>query len=404
MSVFEPRTFSTDWEVIIIDRLDRMVDTQKCDAFAGVLGAEFDLPIQMDWNTIEFGLGINTSFQQFWDRVEKVTDRTSEVIREYDLDLFPSGGHPIEGMCNASHVHVGCIHDETQGIYLENQIMKYVPAFAALAANSPFYRRCRNEYKSYRVRNLAHGCSRPGFVRDPHLSQTNWGSDAAPKLYGVPTMEVRILDCASSRRLMAEMGVFVAAFLHHQGEKVSRKQPGKKEYRNGLTNRWLAARDGMQATFLWEDGTRAIVEILDEMLDQCKDALARLGAKRSDLTIMNKMIEKRICQADFAIDLGRRYEDVYLLTSAYSKMLRQWDAFEEYLGNAKKLEPIPAPDEKEIMEAHLAGVGEDTHFYNLRGVMHYPAPVADEIIERMIREGLIEREVTSTRGALLHRK
>jgi len=142
MSVFEPRTFSADWEVVIIDRLDRIVDTTKCDAFAGILGAEFDLPIHMDWNTIEFGLGINSSFQEFWERIEKVTDRTSELIREYDLDLFPAGAHPIEGMCNASHVHVGCIHDETQGIYLENQLKKYVPVFAALAENFNRLKQC----------------------------------------------------------------------------------------------------------------------------------------------------------------------------------------------------------------------------------------------------------------------
>ena len=402
MNIFEPRTFSTDWEVMVIDRLNRSVNTQKCDALAGALRAELDLPIHTDWNTIEFALGINTSLGQFRDNIQRATDLADKIVREFDLDLFPAGAHPVEEMFNASHIHVGSIHDETAGIHLENQLMKYVPALAALAANSPFAHHRRGEFKSYRVRHLAGGCTCPGAVRDPHLSQTTWGDDASPKLFGAPTMEVRVIDCASSRRLLADMGAFIAAFLHHRGEKISHARPSRREYRDSLTNRWAAARYGMQATFAWQGRTRPVAEILDEMLDDCRDALERLGARRADLKLINTMIRKRICQADMAIELGERYPDPYLLTSAYSKMVRHWEAFDEYLAGAKALEPAPAPDEKAIMDEHLACIGEGTHFHRLRDVMYYPAPLADRIIDRMVREGMIAREVT-TRGTLLHR-
>ena len=403
MSIFEPRTFSTDWEIMVIDRLDRCLSTEQCDAFGGALQAELELPIQVDENTIELALGINTSLEQFWERIRRATDRAAAMVREFDLDLFPAGAHPTERMFNASHIHVGSMHDESGGIYLGNQVMKYIPAFAALAANSPLSRRRRGEFKSYRVQHLAHGCTRPTPVRDPHLGYCTWGEDAAPKLYGAPTMEVRILDCASSRRLLAEMGTLVGAFLHQQGEKVSREPPGREEYRDCLTNRWAAARYGMQATFVWDGQARPVAEILDEMIDDCLPALGRLGAKRTDLATIETMIRKRTCQADFALGLARRYPDPHLLTSAYAKLVRHWDVFDDYLRTSPVLDPAAVPDEDAIIQEHLAHVGEGTHFYQLRGAMYYPPPLTDEIIERMIRKGLITREVTTARGMLLHR-
>ena len=67
MNVFNPRTFSTDWEVMVIDKLERCVSEEKLAAFAGVLQRDLDLPITTDWETLEFPLGINTSFDQLWD-------------------------------------------------------------------------------------------------------------------------------------------------------------------------------------------------------------------------------------------------------------------------------------------------------------------------------------------------
>jgi hypothetical protein len=304
---------------------------------------------------------------------------------------------------NASHLHVGSIHDESEGIHLENQLLAYVPVFAALSANSPFWNQAMGEYKSYRVRHLAHDCTVPSSVRDPDLSQMTWGADAGPKLYSTPTMEVRVLDCACSRRLLAEMATFVAAFLHQQGEDVRHERPTRQQYRAALTNRWAAARYGMQATFLWDGGFRPVAEILDQMIDQCSDGLEALGARRRDLELINAMIGKRVCQADLGLGLMDRYPDPYLLTSAYSKLLRHWEIFEEYLVDAPVLDPAPEPDEERILEEHLAHVGEHTHFYRIRGVMYYPAPVSDQLIEEMVRRGLVTREVTTTRGVLLHR-
>jgi hypothetical protein len=222
-------------------------------------------------------------------------------------------------------------------------------------------------------------------------------------MYGAPTLEVRIPDCASSRRLLAEMATFVAAYVHHCGTQPVERPLTHREYRDSMTNRWSAARDGLQATFAWEGGAKPVVEVLDEMLDACGEALAALGAKRSDLGLIERMIEKRVCQADFGIELARRYPDTVCLASAYAKLTRHWEVFDQYLESARALEPISLADERAILEEHLSVIGEGSHFYRSREAMRYPPPVADEILERMIEEGLVRREVTENRGTLLHR-
>jgi gamma-glutamyl:cysteine ligase YbdK (ATP-grasp superfamily) len=403
MNLFEPRSFSTDWEIMVIDRLERCVSHGKITAFSGALSREFDLPINVDWNTLELALGVNTSFPAFWERVRTVTDRAGQLVGEFDLDLFPSGGHPVERIFNAAHIHVGTVQDETTAIHLENQMIAYAPCFAALAANSPLSNGRRGEFKSYRVRHNAHGDTRPMSVRDPRLYQVVWGGDAGPKLFGAPTVEVRIIDCASSRRLLAELVTFVAAYVHYRGTRVEERSPTPREYQDAFTNRWSAARHGLQATFLWNGAARPVVEILDEMLDECAEALAVLGARRPDLGLIESMLKKRLCQADYALELAGRYPDPYQLASAFAKLARHWDVFDTWIAEQPAREPVPAPDEEAILAEHLANIGEGTHFYHSRRIMSYPPPTADALIGRLVERGAIRREVNGRGGVVLSR-
>src|SRR2546430_1882698 len=70
---------------------------------------------------------------------------------------------------------------------------------------------------------------------------------------------------------------------------------------------------------------------------------------------------------------------------------------DESLGPAAAREPVPALDEAAILAEHRAIIGEGTHFYRSREAMHYPPPVADEIIARMLQQGMIRKEVTQNR-------
>lgn len=404
MNLFEPRTFSTDWEIVVMDKLERAVKADKLIGLADVLRSELELPIQYDYDSLEFAMGINSSFAQIWERVQRATDRAGQLLREYGLELCPGGAHPLEPMFNSAHVHVGTVLDETQAIYLENQLISCLPAFAALAANSPFSHGQRGEYKSYRVRQTAYGCTRPAPLRDPWQTQQLWGTDASAKLYSRPTLEIRIPDCASSRRFLAELATFVAAYVHCQGTRIREERPSKADYRDYLVNRWSAAKHGMQATFKHGTGIITAAEMLDGMLDECKAELAQLGVTRSELTVIGAMLKKRCCQADMILELSERYPDPYCLASVYAKLGRHWELFEEYLERAPALNPLPAPDETTIMMAHLAQIGEGTLFYESRESMYFPPPMADEMIERMIDGGYIRREVTERAGVLLHRK
>jgi gamma-glutamyl:cysteine ligase YbdK (ATP-grasp superfamily) len=404
-NLFSPRTFSTDWEVMVVDRLERCVGMDKIKAFAGVLWRELDLPVGIDWNALEFGLGVNHSLAEIWDRIQRVTDRATELLAQFNLSPFPAASHPMEPMFNSSHVHVGTLADEVAGFRLENRMIRYNPCFAALAANSPFISHGRREYKSHRVSQQAHGCTRPSSIHNPQTTQASWGSDAGPKLYGVPTYEVRITDCASSRRFLAELATFVAAFVHHQGTLPDEEPMTPDAYRECLTNRWLAARHGLQATFLWHGKPRPVTEILSEMLDEASDTLQALGARRSDLALVETMLAKRTTQADYWRTLGDRYTDPYLLASAWMKLARHWDTFDTYLTErAPTLDPVPAPDDEAILEMHLKQIGEGTHFYRSRETMLYPAPVADAIIEQLVERGSVTREMSARRGNVLSRR
>jgi gamma-glutamyl:cysteine ligase YbdK (ATP-grasp superfamily) len=403
MDTFTPRTFSTDWEIMVIDRLGRPVNEDKLLAFAGLLSDELHMQITVDWNALEFTGGINSTFTQFQERVLRFTERAAQVLHEYELDLYPAAAHPVAQTECSGHMHVGTITDEAAGIRLENQLYRFMPPFIALAANSPVIPGIRGTYKSCRVRYRAHGCVSPGSLREPACAQVTWGTDANIKLYGVPTLEIRVPDCPSSRRLLIELAVFVAAFVHQQGTKVCEERPGQTEYREYLVNRWTAAKYGLQATLSWDDRPRPVVEILGEMLDDCADALRILGVSRTELTLVNQMLDKRVCQADWGMTLVERYEDPYLLASAFGKVLRHWEAFDEYLATAEPLAPVPFPDEEAILAAHLESIGEGTHFYRTREAMNLSPPDADAIIALLEGRGAITRELSPERGLVLSR-
>jgi hypothetical protein len=243
----------------------------------------------------------------------------------------------------------------------------------------------------------------PATVRDPQLAQNSWGNDASAKLYNAPTMEVRIIDCASSRRFLAELTTFIAAYVHHLGTRAIDGRISPAEYRDCLTNRWAAARYGLQATFHWNGAATPVVDVVDEMLDECQAELSTLGVKRSDLVLLHTMVRKRTCQADLVMSLASRYPDPYCLASAYAKLIRHWDVFDQYVDSAPALDPVPLSDEAEILNAHLALIGEGTHFYRSREAMYYPPPLADEIIARLVEQGMIRRDVVENRGILLSR-
>ena len=206
------------------NRLERCVSEEKLAAFAGVSRSELQLPIQTDWNTLEFALGINTSLGQLWERIRRATDRATQLVREMDLDLFPAAAHPVEAMYKPPISTSAPYMTRAGRSSWRARSCRYVPVFGALAANSPVSRGRSGGFKSYRMRHFADECTVPIAPRDPLLAQATWGTDACAKLYGSPTLEVRITDCASSRRLLAELATFAAAWVHRLGERLEERR------------------------------------------------------------------------------------------------------------------------------------------------------------------------------------
>ena len=403
-NLFEPRTFSTDWEVMVLDKWGREVDRQKLTGFSGQLSDEFDLKVETDWNTIEFSMGIHKTLAGLWERIQAVTNRASQLVRAHDLEMCPVGSFPTSMMFNAAHIHIGTLRDEAAGIRMENGLVRWIPVFAALAANSPLYSGFPQTFKSWRVERGANHCIEPPSLREPSTAQATWGTDGGHKLYGAPTMEVRVTDCAGSRRFLAEMATFTAAWVHTLGTRLDDlPMPDARAYEEYLTNRWSAARWGMQATFAWGGTARPVAEIVGEMLDEAADALTILGTARADLGILQTMREKRLCQADFALSVASRYPDPVLCAEVLVKRMRDWNAFDIWLCDAAPLEPVPLLSRAEVLDGHLAHIGEGTHFFRTRETMHYPGVVADGVIAELIESGKIVRNISTKHGQTLSR-
>jgi hypothetical protein len=198
------------------------------------------------------------------------------------------------------------------------------------------------------------------------------------------------------------MATFVAAYTQHRGDKIS-GEPTTMAHRESIANRWVAARDGMQATFIWRGLARPVAEVLSEMLDECSENLAQLGARRSDFVLIEMMIRKRKCQADYLLTLAERYPDPYQLGSVVVKMLRHREAYDEFLEQGLVLDPRPPLDQDQIRELHLNEIGEATLFQHSRDIMRLPAPTVDAILKELIDSGEVCCEVIPERGKLLSR-
>ena len=403
MTTFSPRTFSAEWEIMLLDRLERLAGWEVCDVMASSVRDEFGLPVSHEGgDRLEFRFGVNRCLDEMWQRVHRVTDRAREIAANWDLDLLLVGVHPLVFQINGTHVHVGTVNEEAPALEVKHRALRYMPAFGALAANSPICAARAGTRKSHRL--VGFDAGPPMTVRDIYLSQPTWEEEAAPRLTAAPTVEVRVMDTATSRRLFAEIAVFVAAFVHYCAESEGHYECTPDEYRDALTNHWAAARDGMQATFHWDGKLRPVAHVLEEMLDESRDALAKLGAVPSDLRLVKTCIAKRVCQADAFLGLIERYHDPFTLASAYAKLCRSWEYVDEFLEQSPAIEPRPAPDRRTVLDEHLAFIGEGTTLSEVRNAMHYPEPHVREIVQELEDEGTIRQEFTVESGLLLHRK
>ena len=172
-----------------------------------------------------------------------------------------------------------------------------------------------------------------------------------------------------------------------------------------LVNRWAAAKYGMQATLFWEGRERPVAEILEELLDYCEPALAALGAARSDLSPLDVLARKRLCQADYVRELAARYPDPHCLTAVMKTLYSDGGSpIDEYMDSASPLDPVPAVDSEKVLTAHLGSIGEMSRPQHLYHIMYMPSAPRDRMLDEMVRRGLLEKETADDRGQLLFQR
>jgi carboxylate-amine ligase len=202
----------------------------------------------------------------------------------------------------ATHVHVG-IGDPRAAVRLLNRLRVHLPLLLALSANSPYWQGRATGFASTRTtvfdafprtgvarafRDYADWVERvdallrSGAIADPSLLW--WDARLQPR-YG--TVEVRIMDAQTT---VADVGAVAALVQSLALRELERPDgTGDETSANELIdeNRFLAARDGMQALLIDVASGRRIaaVDQLDDVLAACRPWADVLGCGRELETV-----------------------------------------------------------------------------------------------------------------------
>ncbi|MEA2424290.1 MAG: glutamate---cysteine ligase / carboxylate-amine ligase [Thermoleophilaceae bacterium] len=195
----------------------------------------------------------------------------------------------------ALHVHVG-VPDPEVAVEVVNRMRAHLPVLLALSANSPFLRGRETGFASART-PLFQAFPRVGIPRR-YRSYDDWVGAIAPLIDAgaVPestffwwdvrlqprlgTVEVRIMDAQTSQEHVAALVALTQALVVM--EATDRLAPGKLVDSPEVLdeNRFLAARDGMQAELVDPRTSSRIPvrELVDEMVEAASLHARRLGS------------------------------------------------------------------------------------------------------------------------------
>jgi carboxylate-amine ligase len=201
----------------------------------------------------------------------------------------------------ATHVHVG-IADPRDAVRLLNRLRTHLPLLLALSANSPYWQgeatgfastrttvfdafprtgvaRAFRDYSDWVERVDA--LLRSGAIADPSLLW--WDARLQPR-YG--TVEVRIMDAQTTVADVAALAALVQALALLELDRPEAEDDGPPASELIEENRFLAARDGMQALLIDDDGQRiAAIDRLDDVLAACRPWADVVGCGRELETV-----------------------------------------------------------------------------------------------------------------------
>jgi len=401
--MFDPLTFGYEWETLILKSNMMLLENADVEWFSRELRRRLpwsrtglDTLRRTQVKLLEIKSGIMTSYDELVERTHRQLEEVNRICSERQWTFFPVGCHPaIEGAVGF-HVHIGSSYTHESAVKLANRSPRYVPALAALMANSPIWGPLETPgYKSRRVLRHADWCSAITYIMDPDFAQALWGHDVVVALGLKPTIEVRIGDSPFSEELLNEYTILVTALLFSipQSERMT-----KGGYIESIENRWRAAKDGLQSTFGWRGQQREAREVVDELVEKAAPGYRRLGADAPKLIPL--MLEKRLTQADLQIMLQTANPDVHAMARDLANLIKDDKCFRKFLETAPGAGSRPL---RNVEDAILSFIGEETPHWHIYGAFGFPFKWLDNFLDTLEKEGKIRAEKTPEKGVLYTR-
>lgn len=402
--LFDPLTMGYDWEMAVLkeamesagdDEIIRLSDRIRNALPWSRVGVDLDL--------LEARLGTVKRWEELVEKNTEYMEVARRLAAKKKYIVLPIGARPTEEMPIGSHIHVGTCTEFARAMALKNRMFRFVPVFVAIAANSPVYRFRSGEYKSYRIFTNAEWCSRPQQVFHPRFSRGSWGEDTTVKAWWNNTIELRCCDSASDVNLMCELTVLAAGVMHALSNNlyVEAIECDGEDFYWSTINRWKAAKYGLQAKLTWDGQEKPVSEIARSMIDIAEEGMSILGAKKSDLILIRKMLKKRQTQADFLIALQKADPNPDRLLRAIANVYeKDHDAFKKYLDMAPTL---PALRPLSMEEFLLSKITKEVPAFQL--AIHTPLVPYDfdRLIEKLEAEGKIRVEKDEIWGRTMTR-
>jgi len=376
-------TLGYDWEIPVIKPGGTPMEEKDIQRLTDRLTLEFPyVHSEMQDGYYEHKVGVCRSFPELHEKTEESLARMRELVAEEGASLYCSATVPTLGWVTGCHLHVGTFFDPREAVATRNALVPYMPAFAALMANSPTFRGSGGEYKSHRVAWQAMGDGTFASARHEDACPGEWGNDVGVRMPS-PTMECRVVDTPLSARLACECAVLYAALTA-----TLRSKPALRAVLDAATmdtyarNRHRAVRHGLQATLEWDGRQVAARDILRRMLDLAAEQLRELGLPEPNLLL--SALAKRQTQADMQRVMLEAQPDPECLIATWSRASMLDGAFEEYLARAPELEQLPLEDPEEFVRSRL---GADAPRELVEFRLPLTAAGKDRLVERLAAWG-----------------
>ncbi len=405
----EPFTFGYEWETYITGEDMLPIPAEDVIALGDRVQSEvpesrtgMDHVRGLSTKLLEIRSGILTDFTELERRTRRLFETTRRLAEEKKYVLLPIGANPLFGTAVGFHLHLGSIFSFREARQFSYLYIPYLPAIAALMANSPFwgYLEKPGDFKSYRLKYFADWCSIAVTVFQEEFLQFMWGNDIQIKGYQKPTVEIRIMDSPTSPSLLVETVVLLVSFAQYLAENAKPCEVKKELYIEYLLNRWRAAKFGLQAVFDWKGSKkRPASDVIREILELSAPYYRNCGIER--LPLIEKMADKNVTQADFLLSLYDGGDLHVYLRNLANILKRDPDPFPEFLDNA---EPLPEIYSGSIEDVILEAIDVETPFRVLYEVFELPYTVLEDILLKLEREGKIEIIRSPEKGLLFTRK